>query len=368
MNNKVQVFKNKEMSFSVRTLTKNGEAFFVGKDVADTLGYSNSSKAVSVHVDEEDKAEFPIWDGSQNRNTFIINESGFYSLVFSSKLPQAKQFKKWVTSEVLPTIRKHGEYISDNATPKQLQRLQEVITLKKITKELSNCSALELEAKVNEILETNISIKSNKREKSHINLTKNEYKQKIREHIRKIIINRIMPTDNNCMIETAVRYKILETLDREILSTQKRIVTSNVNNSKKIINQAKDYINYLTPKLNDYSLINFHAFSHNSAYRAVDNRIVSTDIFRWWQNHFPLHELPGWEKWGVDSSTDKVELFIKLVHKDKLDMQNLEKNLIDMIFNHYNVDDKIIVKKHVEQLALCNDYQGGKIYVYIRKI
>lgn len=74
----------------------------VGKDVAEVLGYSNSRDALSNHVDDEDKASVAIYDGRQNRNMTIINESGLYSLVLSSKLPGAKKFKRWVTSEVLP--------------------------------------------------------------------------------------------------------------------------------------------------------------------------------------------------------------------------------------------------------------------------
>lgn len=107
----LMIFTNEQFG-EIRTLLLEVETWFVGKDVAKILGYSNASKAVLMHVDEEDKAEFPIWDGSQNRNTFLINESGLYSLILSSKLDSAKQFKKWITSEVLPTIRKSGGYVA----------------------------------------------------------------------------------------------------------------------------------------------------------------------------------------------------------------------------------------------------------------
>ena len=94
----------------VRTLSIDGEPYFVGKDVADILGYSNSRKALLDHVDEEDKLTSRIVTAGQNRNQTIINESGLYSLIFSSKLESAKRFKRWVTSEVLPTLRKTGTY------------------------------------------------------------------------------------------------------------------------------------------------------------------------------------------------------------------------------------------------------------------
>ena len=107
----VQLFVNKELELEVRAVEINGEGWLVGKDVAEVLGYSNSRDALSNHVDDEDKASVAIYDGRQNRNMTIINESGLYSLVLRSKLSGAKKFRRWVTSEVLPQIRKTGGYV-----------------------------------------------------------------------------------------------------------------------------------------------------------------------------------------------------------------------------------------------------------------
>ena len=116
--NGLQVFHNDEFG-SVRTLTINGEPFFVGKDVADIVGYSNSRDALSRHVDDEDKNSVVIHDGIPgNPNQVVINESGLYSLILSSKLPSAKRFKRWVTAEVLPSIRQHGLYAKDDLIEK----------------------------------------------------------------------------------------------------------------------------------------------------------------------------------------------------------------------------------------------------------
>ena len=113
MNNELINFHH-EMFGDIRAIERDGEPWFVGKDVAEALGYSNASKAVMVHVDEEDKQKVMLKADSQNGNvvtaTTLINESGLYSLVLSSKLPQAKVFKHWVTAEVLPSIRRHGAY------------------------------------------------------------------------------------------------------------------------------------------------------------------------------------------------------------------------------------------------------------------
>lgn len=112
MENKLQIFSNEQFG-SIRTIEIDGKPYFVGKDVAEVLGYSNTRDALGKHVDSEDKADVAIHDGRQNRNHTIINESGLYSLILSSKLPNAKEFKRWVTSEVLPTIRRHGMYATD---------------------------------------------------------------------------------------------------------------------------------------------------------------------------------------------------------------------------------------------------------------
>ena len=107
---KNQIFKNAEFG-QIRTCMVDGETYFVGKDVASALGYVNPTKAVSVHVDEEDRSMSEM-DTHQrgSQMTIIINESGLYSLILSSKLESAKRFKRWVTSEVLPAIRQNGRY------------------------------------------------------------------------------------------------------------------------------------------------------------------------------------------------------------------------------------------------------------------
>lgn len=108
----VMLFENKEFG-EIRTLMIDGQPYFIGKDVAAALGYERPAKAILDHVDNEDKDEIPIQDSiGRMQNTPIINESGFYSLVLSSKLETAKKFKRWVTSEVLPSIRQTGNYIS----------------------------------------------------------------------------------------------------------------------------------------------------------------------------------------------------------------------------------------------------------------
>ena len=106
---KNQIFTNAEFG-PIRTCMVDGEIYFVGKDVASGLGYKNTKDALMRHVDEEDKLGSGFTTSGQNREMIIINESGLYSLILSSKLESARRFKRWVTSEVLPAIRRNGRY------------------------------------------------------------------------------------------------------------------------------------------------------------------------------------------------------------------------------------------------------------------
>lgn len=121
--NEVKIFNSKEFG-DVRTVTINGEPWFVGKDVAEALGYSNTRDALVTHVADEDKNTVVISDGKRgNPNQTVINESGLYALIFGSKLESAQRFKHWVTSEVLPAIRKTGGYQTSAPQGKELLAL-----------------------------------------------------------------------------------------------------------------------------------------------------------------------------------------------------------------------------------------------------
>ena len=144
-------YVTKEFIFNdqqVRTVVRDGEPWFVGKDVADILGYKNQRDALAKHVDDEDKNSVAIRDGIQgNPNKVVINESGLYSLIVASKLPTAKVFKRWVTSEVLPTIRKHGAYMDTDIIEKSLADPDFLLQLATTLKEEKQ-RRMEAEAKI----------------------------------------------------------------------------------------------------------------------------------------------------------------------------------------------------------------------------
>ena len=140
----IKIFENPQFG-EIRTMTQDGEPWFVGKDVADTLGYQNGSRDINRHVDDEDRHKVMLFDGKQNKETLIINESGLYSLILSSKLPTAREFKRWVTSEVLPSIRKTGGYITgqDELSDADLMAKALLVAQKQIEQREQRINALE---------------------------------------------------------------------------------------------------------------------------------------------------------------------------------------------------------------------------------
>lgn len=145
MSKEIQIFKNDEFG-QVRGILINNEPYFVGKDVAEVLGYAEPRSAVSKKVDAEDKGVSKIATPSGVQEMTVINESGLYSLILSSKLPNAKKFKRWVTSEVLPSIRKYGMYATDELLDDP-DLLMKVAT--KLKEEKAKNKALEEEKKMN---------------------------------------------------------------------------------------------------------------------------------------------------------------------------------------------------------------------------
>ena len=133
MNNNLMIFNNPDFG-AIRTLEMNGEPWFVGKDVAKVLGYSKPLNALDTHVDKDDSLKQGLTDSiGRIQETIIINESGLYSLIFSSKLPTAKAFKRWVTSEVLPAIRKTGGYIPVTSEMSEMEILSRALLITKKT-------------------------------------------------------------------------------------------------------------------------------------------------------------------------------------------------------------------------------------------
>ncbi|WP_276691161.1 phage antirepressor [Acidaminococcus massiliensis] len=147
----LEIFRNPEFG-EIRTVVVEGEPWFVGKDVAEALGYSNPSKTLNDHVDDDDKGVTKRYTLGGTQEMTIINESGLYSLVLSSKLPTAKKFKRWVTSEVLPAIRKNGGYIAgtENMTEAEIMARAVLIGQRTIAEQQKRISELKPKAEYTE--------------------------------------------------------------------------------------------------------------------------------------------------------------------------------------------------------------------------
>lgn len=143
--NELKIFENPAFG-KVRVVEQGGEPWFVGKDVAEILGYSNTKDAIAKHVDDEDKLGAQIATSGQNRNMTIINESGLYSLILSSKMPKAKEFKRWVTAEVLPAIRKTGGYIAGSEKMSDAELMAKAVLVAQATIKERDARIAELES------------------------------------------------------------------------------------------------------------------------------------------------------------------------------------------------------------------------------
>lgn len=143
--NELKIFENPAFG-KVRVVEQGGEPWFIGKDVAEILGYSNTPKAIRDHVDDEDKLAERIVLSGQNREVAIINESGLYSLILSSKMPKAKEFKRWVTAEVLPAIRKTGGYIAGSEKMSDAELMAKAVLVAQATIKERDARIKELES------------------------------------------------------------------------------------------------------------------------------------------------------------------------------------------------------------------------------
>ncbi|MDD3228305.1 MAG: phage antirepressor [Oscillospiraceae bacterium] len=148
MENKIEIFKSDEFG-SVRIVMLDGEPWFVGKDVATILGYTNPQRAIRDHIDDEDKGVTEMVTPGGKQNVPIINESGLYSLILSSKLPTARKFKRWVTAEILPCIRRNSAYMTDSLLNQVMQKPELILLMaEKLLKERADNDGMRLELSV----------------------------------------------------------------------------------------------------------------------------------------------------------------------------------------------------------------------------
>ena len=222
----IQIFNNPEFG-SIRTIEQNGEPWFVGKDVAEALGYSNASKALADHVDEQDKLNNESLVSLGQRGGWLINESGLYSLCFSSKLEGAKKFKRWVTSEVLPSIRKTGNYMM----PKLSKEMQALFPLDQRT--------VQQEQRIT-ALESSMVVDYGQQ-------------QALKSAVNRVVMHALGGKDAPAYLDKSTRDKVYSECNRDIQNWFR--VNSRNNIPRKRFDEAVEYIQRWKPSTNTVMMI-----------------------------------------------------------------------------------------------------------------
>ena len=337
----LKLFENLEFG-KIRTMTEEGEQYFLGSDIAKILGYSNTNRAITDHCYDRIKrtVEVPTSNGKGKRKveSFFITEGDIYRLCFKSKMPKARQFEKWVVKTVLPSIRGEGYYINDKITPEQLLRLKETINKRDTIETLF----IDVEpSKIEELYETTL------------RLTKSPKK------LTRAVIKGLQQKEDS--IE---KYKMLYELQIKLTKeSQERIKQKN-----KRIKAQKVEIEQLClfpapPKEDEYSVINYHVFTFNKQYEYTKYGTMRTSIYNDWIKEFPVEELPSVEGINFD---EPVTMYIKFTHKDMFDSSNLLKSIIDRACKHWGVDDKN-VEGAWSTADHCKKFDDGKIYICIKQ-
>lgn len=351
----IKIFNN-ELFGDIRVITKDDEAWFVGKDIAEALGYKNTSDALNKHVDEDDKVQIAKRD-LQNcddigtKGTTLINESGLYSLVFGSNKQEAKVFKKWVTSEVLPTIRKSGCYITESATQEVID-FQSKFGTRRIRKTFRE--ATDIEATWNEY-----------KALSKIERDAHRIDNKDRLKACDIIVDELSDyiANNTASMKASkiILYKeIIEDILNQKITWSNKMYGGKISNQNRRIKELEQKIDELTPPERDYIILNYSGFSENYMYSNGHKSCAYVS----WINRFPVWELPtkeDFEEQGIDF-TKPIGIHIQYVCKRKMDHTNLNKAFLDQLFNRYlGVDDNIVKCEQSEVIGYCDNFKDGKI-------
>ena len=388
MSNDITIFSN-ELFGSVRTMMIDENPWFVGKDIAEALGYKNISDALSKHVDDDDKTQIAKRD-LQNcddigtKGAVLINESGVYSLIFGSKKPEAKAFKKWVTSEVLPQLRMSGVYITESATQESID-YQSLYGKNRIYNTFLN--TVDLEAEYQRFYE----MSKAERKARHIN---NDIRITCSKIIQKAIADRMALSLTEVPASKLLAMKELsEQIQVDITKLSNKANGGFKANMTKKIKAQQQQLEFMETELiearNQYEElehlyeehiniqeqgedielieINYYGFSNNDMYDYIDGKVRRTHKYNNWINHFPTHTI---DTLSEDVDFDKpmaCELYFD--HGKRYDVHNFIKPMLDMIARANGKDDRNIRKVSCVTNELVNDHwKEGRIYLKLYNI
>jgi len=357
MENEIQVFTG-DLG-KLRMVIINGKDYFIAKDVASILGYSNPRDAISRHCKGVVKHD-SFRDGGNEIS--LIPEGDVYRLIIKSKLPEAERFEKWVFEDVLPSIKQNGAYVSRNITEEQEIKLDKYSTNKKIRNTFKNCG---LELIENEFKECMLYHKNK------------DGKEKT--SIQSIIIN-TLGDRKQTLIDSgkgAFALAIAEVIN-EIIKKQKETGNKSrgqtISYKNKIISKLEDEIANLNPPISKYMILDVHGISENYLYETVKsdytgkNIVVKTNTYKNWIRNFPSYQLLPKEELNVDWEKPII-VFLKFDCKKSFDVQNLTKGIVDQVITReYGENDNIIDKIIVEKNMDVDNYKDGRIYCYIRNV
>ena len=352
----LQIFKNNQFG-EIRTVIVNENIYFIGSDIASGLGYKNTRDAIKRHVDSEDKADVVFHDGSQNRNAIGINESGLYSLILSSELSNAKDYKRWVTSEILPTLRRSGVVVLEHAEPEAIDyqakygkyRIRKTFTestdLRATYEEFAALSKIERAAKR---IDNRDRIRSCK---AIINVLE----EKIANEVLTLRASELIAIQE---LIGDIQYDITK-LSNKLNGGQKSAMT-------KQIAQLKDELNMTT---NDYYEIPRHGFSVNYMYSFDESnkKVCKSRAYQTWISKLNLNEYLPVELPNV-SLEEPLRISLCYICKESFDVENMNKSILDEVANYYNFNDNIISEVRSKRIGTCDEYYEGKIFIKITNI
>ena len=367
----ITIFNN-DLFGEVRTLLINNEPYFIGKDVAEALGYAKPQNALATHVDEDDTLKQGIIDKlGREQQTTLINESGVYSLIFGSKKPEAKAFKKWVTSEVLPTIRQAGCYITENAEPEAID-FQSKFGNRRLRKTFRESTDIE-------------STWTQYKELSKIERDAHRINNKDRIRACDIIIDELSDyIANNTTTMKASKVILYKEVIEEILNTKqlwtnkmyggiKSNMTVKINHLEQENEALKQQVEELTPPERHWITCPIHGFSEN--YRlswSSTGQVTRSKAYNRWIDMFPTEVVPSREEYEIYHNIDfdkEICMEIGYVCKKEFDAKNFDKATLDMIFNRIlGVDDNIVTYVTSYKVDTCNTYDDGLIIFTIYNI
>ncbi len=366
--NSLQIFKN-DLFGEVRTMLIDDEPWFLGKDIATALGYKDTDQAIRKHVDDDDKVSRQI-DGS--RNMTIINESGMYSLIFGSKKPEAKAFKKWVTSEVLPQLRRTGVYITETATPEAIS-YEALYGVRRVKNTFRDTQDINQEYK---------RYKEMAKEQNRMNKLTNKQRITDCNKILEVIQERLIDNQES-FVDTLVLVGLREQINKDMRELDNRrnggIKSAKTKQINKLSQEnvllkeendqwqtyAEQLEEYYNPQRIWYELP-IHGFSTNFMF---DENHNATRDYKIWLNKFPKALLPTrkeLEAQGVCLNKRNVVMEIGFIHCEPYDVDNLVKSLVDVIFGHHlHINDNLIIKVIPSTIATCDTTSQGEIHFSI---